>query len=217
MNKLYPEYTVHYISEQMNLRKPQIESLELLEKILNDCDLVNDNEKILLNKVNKISSSCIDFERDFPSICYALATGVGKTRLMGAFITYLYTNLAIKNFLLIAPNLTIYNKLIKDFSSGNSKFVFRGIDIFSYNNFNVITGDTFSEKITYENNLYNTINLYIFNISKIHAETRNGNISNIKKPSDYYPDAFFGYMKNLSDLVMLMDDCDILGLSKKTR
>ena len=30
-----------------------------------------------------------DFERDFPSLCFALATGVGKTRLMGAFISYL--------------------------------------------------------------------------------------------------------------------------------
>jgi len=30
-----------------------------------------------------------DFERDFPSPCFALATGVGKTRLMGAFISYL--------------------------------------------------------------------------------------------------------------------------------
>ena len=31
-----------------------------------------------------------DFERDFPSLCFALATGVGKTRLMGAFIAYLH-------------------------------------------------------------------------------------------------------------------------------
>ncbi len=29
-----------------------------------------------------------DFERDFPSLCFALATGVGKTRLMGAFIAF---------------------------------------------------------------------------------------------------------------------------------
>ena len=31
-----------------------------------------------------------DFEREFPSLCFALATGVGKTRLMGAFIAYLH-------------------------------------------------------------------------------------------------------------------------------
>ena len=28
-----------------------------------------------------------DFERDFASVCFSLATGVGKTRLMGAFIS----------------------------------------------------------------------------------------------------------------------------------
>ena len=33
----------------------------------------------------------LEFERDFPSFCFVLATGVGKTRLIGAFIAYLYT------------------------------------------------------------------------------------------------------------------------------
>jgi type III restriction enzyme len=39
-----------------------------------------------LATVQKIYSSITDFERGFPSLCFALATGVGKTRLMGAFI-----------------------------------------------------------------------------------------------------------------------------------
>ena len=33
------------------------------------------------------------FEREFPSLCFALATGVGKTRLMGAFITHLHAEM----------------------------------------------------------------------------------------------------------------------------
>ena len=49
-----------------------------------------------------------DFERDFPSLCFALATGVGKTRLMGAFIAYLHLAHGIDNFFVLAPNLTIY-------------------------------------------------------------------------------------------------------------
>ena len=53
-----------------------------------------------------------DFERDFPSLCFALATGVGKMRLMGAFISYLHLAHGIKNFFVLAPNLTIYDKLI---------------------------------------------------------------------------------------------------------
>ncbi|NIE85057.1 response regulator [Burkholderia sp. Cy-647] len=35
-------------------------------------------------------STLEEFEREFPSLCFALATGVGKTRLMGAFIAYLH-------------------------------------------------------------------------------------------------------------------------------
>jgi type III restriction enzyme len=57
-----------------------------------------------------------EFERDFPSFCFSLATGVGKTRLMGAFISYLYLAHGVKNFFVLAPNLTIYNKLITDFT-----------------------------------------------------------------------------------------------------
>lgn len=44
-----------------------------------------------------------DFEREFPSLCFALATGVGKTRLMGAFIAYLYLAYGINNFFVLAP------------------------------------------------------------------------------------------------------------------
>ena len=39
-----------------------------------------------------------DFERDFPSLCFAIATGVGKTRLMGAFISYLHLSEGIRHF-----------------------------------------------------------------------------------------------------------------------
>ena len=59
-----------------------------------------------------------DFERDFVSLCFALATGVGKTRLMGAFIAYLHAVYSVNNFFVLAPNLTIYNKLMTDLYTG---------------------------------------------------------------------------------------------------
>src|SRR3546814_5616175 len=57
-----------------------------------------------------------DFEREFPSLCFALATGVGKTRLMGAFVAYLHLAHGINNFFVLAPNLTLYNKLTTNFT-----------------------------------------------------------------------------------------------------
>lgn len=53
--------------------------------------------------------SVTNFEREFPSLCFSLATGVGKTQLMGAFISYLFLACGIKNFFVLAPNLTIYS------------------------------------------------------------------------------------------------------------
>src|SRR6202011_3698147 len=84
-----------------------------------------------------------DFERDFPSLCFALATGVGKTRLMGAFISYLYLTGKSRHFFVLAPNKTIYEKLLGDFSPEHPKYVFKGIAEFAQNQPLIITSDNF--------------------------------------------------------------------------
>lgn len=91
MRTQYPEYDVKYISGCMNLRKPQKRSLKILDTILEEIELKkNSNIDSALRSVHDICPTCSNFERDFISLTFALATGVGKTRLMGAFITYLY-------------------------------------------------------------------------------------------------------------------------------
>lgn len=108
MNNIYSEYNVNYISGCMSLRPPQKRSLKILEDILDELDLdKNQDLERALEIVHDLFPTCINFERDFMSLTFALATGVGKTRLMGAFITYLYTQKGVKNFFIVAPNLTI--------------------------------------------------------------------------------------------------------------
>lgn len=85
-------YTPEYISGVMSLRKPQKKSLEILDIIVNSVNLKKGmNLQAVLGAVKALYPTCTDFERDFMSLTFALATGVGKTRLMGAFIAYLYT------------------------------------------------------------------------------------------------------------------------------
>ena len=55
--------------------------------------------KATLGAVHAMYPICFDFEREVVSLIFALATGVGKTRLMGAFIAYLNTQHYIKKFL----------------------------------------------------------------------------------------------------------------------
>ena len=88
------------IVQRLSLRKPQEESLDLLVDILARVELSKDASVIKqLEEVKEAYPNISDFERDFPSICFALATGVGKTRLMGAFIAYLFLTGRFQTFL----------------------------------------------------------------------------------------------------------------------
>jgi type III restriction enzyme len=201
------ENHVQAIKNRLSLRKPQSDSLQILEKLVNKLSLKKDvNLAEELKKVKELYPTCSEFERDFPSICFALATGVGKTRLMGAFISYLYLAKGVKNFFVLAPNLTIYEKLIDDLSNPQSpKYVFNGIAEFAVNPPRIITGDNYTE--AKQASLFKeTVNINIFNISKINSEVRGGREPRIKRLSEYLGESYFDYLANLPDLVLLMDE-----------
>lgn len=197
---------INYIKNRLSLRPPQSESLEILASILDDLDINNVTSSDLKDLEQKLSKygKFKEFEREFISICFSLATGVGKTRLMGAFITYLYLEKEIKNFFILAPNLTVYNKLIDDFSNTSSeKYVFKGIHQFINIQPRIITGDNYDEVRQFS---FSEININIFNISKINAESKGGKEPKIKRLSEYIGESYFSYLSNLSDLVLLMDE-----------
>ncbi|MCE1227907.1 MAG: DEAD/DEAH box helicase family protein, partial [Firmicutes bacterium] len=159
-----------------------------------------------------------DFERDFPSLCFALATGVGKTRLMGAFIAYLHQAKGVRHFFVLAPNLTIYNKLIADFTPNTPKYVFQGITEFALNPPEIITGDNYEggRGVRAEDRAeglrqqalpgLDTIHINIFNISKINSEVRGGAAPRIKRLAEYIGQSYFDYLSELPDLVLIMDE-----------
>lgn len=198
---------VNYIRNRLSLRRPQEEGLNILAQIVDQLALIkNSNLADELEKVKNLFPTCLDFERTFPSICFALATGVGKTRLMGAFITYLYLEKGIKNFFVLAPNLTVYNKLITDFSeTSNPKYVFQGIGEFVHTQPRIVTGDNY-DQLSQTKIWESEIHINVFNISKINAETRGGNIPRIKRLSEYLGESYFNYLANLDNLVLLMDE-----------
>ena len=199
MKRLYPEYSVNYISGCMNLRPPQKRSLKVLENILDEIELSKEQKMDkALETVHDLFPTCINFEREFMSLTFALATGVGKTRLMGAFIAYLYTQKNIKNFFIVAPNLTIYNKLIKDFGdNGSEKYVFKGLGCFAQNQPNIVTGENYHKG----RGGFSDITINIFNISKFNRE-----IGNMRSLSEYLGQSYFEYLSSQDDLVVLMDE-----------
>lgn len=157
------------------------------------------NLKAALGGVHAMYPICSDFEREFLSLTFALATGVGKTRLMGAFIAYLYTNHNIKNFFVVAPGTTVYEKLKKDLSDpSNSKYVFKGLGCF-HKPPEVITDDDYRTKtISF---FESDVRIFVFNIDKFNKEG-----SKMKKINELIGESFYGYLANLEDLVLIMDE-----------
>ena len=202
----------NYIKQRLSLRQPLREALDILVHLSGELELSKEVDlKSELEKVNALYPSCSDFEREFPSMCFSIATGVGKTRLMGACIAYLHLEKGIRNFFVLAPNLTIYDKLIEDFGNpGNPKYVFNGISEFVHNRPIVITGDNYNQL----GGLFkeSEIRINIFNIAKFNSDnkaTKKDGQSlppRIKRLSEYLGQSYWEYLSELKDLVILMDE-----------
>jgi type III restriction enzyme len=201
---------VNFISNRLSLRPPQRDSLEILDRIREIISLKKDPDcEQALSAICAEFPTVTDFERAFPSLCFALATGVGKTRLMGAFISYLHQVKGIAHFFVLSPNLTIYNKLIADFTPNSAKYVFQGIPEFIRNPPEIITGDNYeSGRGVRKADLFGEIGVHvnIFNIGKINARARGEDKPRIRRLSEYIGESYFDYLSKLEDLVLIMDE-----------
>jgi len=204
--------TANNIKQRLSLREPLQESLDIVALLTEELSLKKEVDLVAeLEKVKSKYPSCTDFERDFVSIAFSIATGVGKTRLMGAIVAYLYLQKGIKNFFILAPNLTIYDKLIEDFGNpAYHKYVFNGISEFVHNRPIIITGDNYAQ----QGSLFSDseIRINIFNIAKFNSDNRGttqGGVSlapKIKRLSEYLGQSYWEYLSGLNDLVILMDE-----------
>ena len=217
--------TVNFISNQLSLRKPQCESLQILADVLSQLGLSKTPDlQHWLEVIQQQYPTVKAFEREFPSLCFALATGVGKTRLMGAMITWLFLTGRSRHFFVLAPNLTIYEKLKQDFTLNSPKYVFKGIAEFAQTPPVIITGDDYADgrgvrlevsaPLSMTDDLFgaeNAVHINIFNISKINArENKKGaaksKVAKMRRLQEYIGDSYFNHLTELPDLVVLMDE-----------
>ena len=209
--------SVHAVSQRLSLRTPQKESLEIIGKIADAIPMT----KVLgagidpaeaFAKIKAVVPEAAEFtsfeDRTFPTVCLSLATAVGKTRLMAAIIAYLYSVKKVRNFFILAPNLTIYNKLIRDFTQGSAKYVFTGLGGLFPERPEIVTGENYEAgRGVFGTSFYDQdIVINIFNISKINSEERANGKPRIREMNEIIGQPYFKYLANLPDLVMLMDE-----------
>ena len=204
--------TVNNIKQRLSLREPLAEALEVVAKLTDKLALKKPSGeeeyeaylKEQLKLAQEVCPFCKNFERDFPSFAFSIATGIGKTRLMAACIAYLYLKKGIRHFFILAPNLTLYEKLIRDFGDTSyEKYVFKGLSEFVHNTPVVITGENYNSA----HGLFSAqeIQINIFNISKFNSENRGG-APRMRRLAECLGQSYFDYLASLDDLVILMDE-----------
>ena len=185
------------LTKELSLRKPQELSLVKLDSILSGVKLGKDK----LEDIEARLVGNVKFDTEFPSFTFALATGVGKTRLMAGMIAYLYYTKELKDFFILTPGETIYTKTIDNFTQSSKKYVLDGLTDFPM--FNLITGENYTYA-NFGNQLFDAVNIYVFNIQKIFNER-----TDVEFRFHRYQETLgssFAELLQQKDLVILMDE-----------
>ena len=203
---------VNKIKYAMSLRTPQEEALSYLDAISSHCDYRKDDKET----VEAAASEYCEKQRtvkagfDFPSFCYAMATGIGKTRLMGACIYYLYKTKGYKHFFILAPGNTIYDKLRKESNPNHPKYIFKGLESEMgrpkvYDGENYDTYPIKYDQMTLIVEKTSDIQLFIFNIGKI-FNSKTDTQFNFHKFKETLGASFADVLAQFDDLVICMDE-----------
>ena len=202
------------ISYAMSLRGPQKEALSYLDAISTHCDYQRDStaavEAAATEHCEKQRPIKVDAKFDFPSFCFAMATGIGKTRLMGASIYYLYKTKGYRHFFILAPGSTIYDKLRKESNPAHHKYIFKGLEaemgspkVYDGENYDTYPVHYEQTALTFEKS--SEIELFIFNIGKI-FNSKTDTQFNFHKFQETLGMSFSAVLASFNDLVICMDE-----------
>lgn len=205
--------SVDKIKWAMSLRDPQYEALKYFDAISSKIEYrtadKEEAEKVASENCQNPHKISVDKEFDFPSFCFDMTTGIGKSRLMGACIYYLYKTKGYKHFFILAPGNTIYDKMRRESVPGHPKYMFKGLEaemgrpkVYDGENYLSYPVKCVQQELVIEKN--SEIQIFIFNISKIF--TRGDLEFKFHKFNENLGGSFAEVLRSFDDLVICMDE-----------
>lgn len=199
LNIEYDSALIDAISAEFDLRAPNKEALRRLVYVLN-----GDYDPTVMQVMN-------------------LATGVGKTYLMAAFMEYLRCQ-GVGNVVIVTPGKVVQAKTVQNFSRGCSRYI-EGAAVPP----DVVTPQDYTAWNARSNGSANVaygrevpMLAFIFNIQQLIAHTReegethgDNQQAQRRRPRrfDEYSGVLFDYLKGLDDLVVIADESHLYSVS----
>lgn len=176
--------------------------LDRIEAIAARMDLREPNKEALESIVFEIGRHYdIDHEPPPFEAVADIATGVGKTYVLGAAIEYLAGD-GVRNFAVITPGRTILRKTEDNFTPGHAKSLLGGMEVRPV----VITSDNFATpamRAALDDPF--AVKLFIFTVQALlKPESKAGRRTH--KFQEGLGTAFYGHLQGLDDLVVFADE-----------
>ncbi len=192
---------------------------DMLESISAEFDLRAPNKEALRQLVFTLDG---DYDPDVMQVLN-LATGVGKTYLMAAFVEYLRRQ-GVGNVVIVTPGKTVQAKTVQNFTPGTPRYITGSVVLPE-----VVTPQDYSAWVARQNGpaqlsfgRETPMLAFIFNIQQLiapkeaegdtHGATQD---AMRRKPRRFDENAgvLFDYLKGLDDLVVIADESHLYGSS----
>lgn len=192
---------------------------DLLEQISSEFDLRAPNKAALRKLIFTLDG---DYDPDVMQVLN-LATGVGKTYLMAAFVEYLRRQ-GVGNVVIVTPGKTVQEKTVANFTPGNPRYIAGSQvppDVVTPQDYSAWANRSGAQgSMSYGRDV--PVLAFIFNIQQLIAPKSlegdthsDGQDAQRRKPRRFDESAgvLFDYLKELDDLVVIADESHLYSAS----
>jgi hypothetical protein len=192
---------VEQIIQQMRLREPQADSLIKFSQMVSAIDIKN-TEQARIKRL--LEAGTLRFSDDYARLTFALATGVGKTRLMGAITAYLFLENKSRHFVFLAPSSTILKKMKDEAVNTHKKYIFQGLAGFPLPE--VIHADNIETYQPEQMKFTVSPTLFILSPGQIRARSGSEVERRLRREGEGFGVSFVDYLAGLDDLMVFLDE-----------
>lgn len=189
------------LKQEMNLREPQAHSLVKFSDLLQSVDLIGLEQERIKRLLERGTLSFPDL---YARLTFALATGVGKTKLMGAMIAWLFLSEKSRHFVMLAPSSTIYRKMQDEAVPTHRKYIFAGISQFPIPE--IVTADTVESWNPEENSNFKKITIFILTPGQIRPRAGGEAERRLRQENETLGESFLEHINKMKDLVVFLDE-----------
>ena len=192
----------------MSLRTPQLEALEKFHQVMDKAELsLKDMTAEEVASLFKEANPSWAFEHSSTEFTIHMATGVGKTRLIGAIIAYLFLSKESRDFMIVSTRTEIIRKFY-DVCSGARDYLFVDPSLVDY-----------PTVFNSESNVRDFNQTGMFDkgprIWVISPQSLTANNARMKFKGQFDSCSPVEYLQALDDLVVFFDESHHLGLDKE--